>query len=229
MKRHRNGESTGSAQPLCAAGRRTAHAHLSVWPVGLALALGALLLAGCSVGASTSGTGGSTATTTPGASATSGAATPTPGSSTLADAPQSCPSAATLTVIDASVGSGIGTMPVWALGVSGATATLHLGASATRTAHGWQGAMKWVVQAHAQGPIVVQGQLMQGGYPPIWFQSGAQQATTEMAIDQSHPGPGSTSAFAQFPTTIWVPQAGCYQIVVNWHGGNWSAVVGIGR
>ncbi|HUY79276.1 MAG TPA: hypothetical protein VMV29_21080 [Ktedonobacterales bacterium] len=178
----------------------------------------ALVAAGCG---GTPPSVGAIATTAPG--------TQTSGGGVLGAAPLSCPSAASLSLINASLGSGIGSPPVWGVGLSGSSATLHLGANAVKTANGWQGAIKWVATANAHGPIVIQGQLMEGDYPPVWFQSGTQQATTEIILDQAHPGPGSTSAFSQFPTTIWVPQAGCYQITVNWYTGSWSAVVGIGR
>jgi len=134
-----------------------------------------------------------------------------------------------LTQIDPSVGKGIGHTPVWGLGLDGPKATLRLGATAAHTANGWQGTITWVVQAHAAGPIVMQGQLISDTYPPIWFQTPTQQASTEFVLNLSHPGPGSTSAFGRYPTTISVPQAGCYQITMQWYAGSWTSYVAIGQ
>jgi len=108
-------------------------------------------------------------------------------------------------------------------------ATLHLGANAAHTANGWQGAITWVVKAHAPGPIVAQGQLMQGDYPPVWFQQGTHEPTTEVNFDLTQPGAGSSTEYNRFPMLVSFPQAGCYQITVNWYTGSWSEVMSVGR
>jgi len=191
----------------------------------------ALVVVGCApsvangAGATTGATG---VTATPGAS--SATASPS-GIGALGAAPQSCPSGSKTTLIASSLGSGLGSSPVWGTGpdVSGPQATIHLGATATHTAIGWQGTVVWVVKAHAEGPVVLQGMLLTGDQPPIWYQAAPQQATTEIVLDLAHPGSGSTSAFARYPTSVFVPQAGCYQMSANWYTGSWSAVVSIGR
>lgn len=251
MKAQKRTETSLSAATIRGASRRmgsrqSGHLYRDRWPerhVGLALLLGALIMvAGCGQGAPSAGyaptspsaaTTSATATASAGSSATATAVTvatttATPGGVTLGAAPPNCASASTLTFIDSSIGSGVGVSPIWGVGVSGPQATLHLGSNAKLTANGWQSQLTFVAKVHAPGPLVLQGQLIQGNYPPVWFQYGTQQATTEIGLDLTHPGPGSTSAFEKYPTTIWVPQAGCYQIIANWPTGSWSAVIGIG-
>ncbi len=254
MKAQKRTETSLSAASIRGASRRmrsgqSGHLYRDRWPerrIGLALLLGALIVvAGCNQGAPSAGyaptapsaaTTSATATASAGSSATAtvtavtvATATATAGGVTLGAAPQNCASAATLTFIDSSIGSGVGESPIWGVGVSGPPATLRLGANAKLAANGWQGQLTIVAKVHAPGPLVLQGQLIQGNYPPVWFQYGTQQATTEIGLNLTQPGPGSTSAYEKYPTTIWVPQAGCYQIIADWPTGSWSAVIGIGR
>ncbi len=49
-------------------------------------------------------------------------------------------------------------------------------------------------------------------------------------LDPTDPGvPPSTNGYKEFPSYVYVPQAGCYELEADWGSGRWRLVFGLGR
>jgi hypothetical protein len=120
-------------------------------------------------------------------------------------------------------GSGVGGYPVWVLGMGGPYATLYFfnGSNNTRTSHGWADKKLWVVKRTYHGAVRLHGGSLRDS-TPLWFQIGGNPPTTEPVLDLSGPETrGDKTGWADFPSYLFIPSAGCYFLEAEWEGGRW--------
>jgi hypothetical protein len=49
-------------------------------------------------------------------------------------------------------------------------------------------------------------------------------------LDPASPGvPPTSDGYKDFPSYLYVPQAGCYMVEAKWTDGHWRLVFGLGR
>lgn len=129
-------------------------------------------------------------------------------------------------------GPGIGSSPVWAIGIGGQHATLHLGADGggEYTSAGWVWKVLWVVSARFPQTITLQGKALHGNMP-LLFQLGDNYLTAMPVLDPRHPGTitGQDAGWSEFPSYLYVPAAGCYVLEAHWKGGGWMIPFAAGR
>jgi len=162
--------------------------------------------------------------------------TPTPLVASAADVgpvPQNCPPGPTPKNVDPSeFGPGVGGSPVWAIGFAGPHATIHLkGASEdpSLVQYGWEYKILWSVGPNYTHPVVLGGGSLSGG-TPLRFQIGDQTPTAAPVLDPRYPGTntGSDVGWAEFPSYLLIPKAGCYYLEASWPGGSWRITFAAG-
>jgi hypothetical protein len=168
------------------------------------------------------------------------ATTPTPGQ--LGPPPRTCPPAPRSVVPRPvgpwSEGGVLGRSPAWAVGFGvfgrSGRAVLAVDPAAPRGQHGYQVKVLWVVAPGYKQPVQLHGYDRATG-SPLWFQVGTE--STAPILDPAHPGAtdsGNPQAadpqnrYANFPSYLLIPVAGCYTLVVTWPGGSWTATFAAG-
>ena len=155
--------------------------------------------------------------------------TPTPlvaSAANVGPVPQNCSPGPTPKNVDPSqFGPGVGGSPVWAIGFDGPHATVHLNGwseDPSLVQYGWNYKILWSVGPNYTHPVVLRGGLLSGG-TPLWFQNGDQTPTTAPMLDPRYPGTltGSDVGWAEFPSYLLIPKAGCYYLEAQWPGGSW--------
>jgi len=147
--------------------------------------------------------------------------------------PQNCPPGPTPKNVDPSVfGAGVGGSPVWAIGFDGPHATAHLNGwseDLSLVQYGWNYKILWSVGRDYTHPVVLRGGLLSGG-TPLWFRIGARTPTMTPVLDPQHPGTstGSDVGWAEFPSYLLIPKAGCYYLEAQWPGGSWRITFAAG-
>jgi len=147
----------------------------------------------------------------------------------LGPVPHTCPAGPPAIAVDASFGSIIGARPV---GVSGFAAgpTLNVGVS-THDLHGWARKVLWVTWPRYTGVVTLSGYDLHRG-TPLWFQISDGPVSRTPHLNPRHPvvpGTGPTgTGFAQFPSYLYIPVAGCYVLRVHWPGGSWQRTFAAG-
>jgi hypothetical protein len=201
----------------------------------LTLVLLLLFLAGCSQGTPAQQTM-ATKTTTPQPVATQPYLLPTliPSQAAphLGSVPTNCPLGPRQVSPDPQqFGPGVGSYPVWAIGIGGQHATIHLGVDGGQyTSAGWQWKVLWAVKASFPQTITLQGKALHGN-TPLLFQLGDNNLTSMPLLDPRHPGTptGQDAGWSEFPSYLYVPAAGCYVLEAHWQGGGWSIPFAAGR
>jgi hypothetical protein len=210
-------------------------------PIGVVATL-ILVLAGCTA----------TVTSTPAHHATQQTSPvtpqvqPTPVTGLLGLAPTSCPSGSShLSTMKttADFGGGFsgqtifqGTSPVWETGLGLLPGgTLHLNANGPTP---WPSTkIMWVVGPDYMQPVTLQGRDLLSGVP-VWFDlhangSAPGSPTTLATLDPANPNRGSTQNTAGhwniWGILLFFTQAGCYDVESSWAGGQWQAVIAVGR
>jgi len=145
---------------------------------------------------------------------------------TVGPVPRTCPPGPTLNNVNPSLfGPGVGGSPVWAVGFDGPHATAHLQGIAQNPGtvwYGWDYKILWSVGPNYTHPVVLRGGSLNDG-TPLWFQIGDQSLTTAPVLDPVHPGTitGSDAGWAEFPSYLLIPKAGCFYLEAHWPGGSW--------
>jgi hypothetical protein len=208
----------------------------------IVIAAGIVVVAGCTT----------TVTSTPAHSATqqtspvSPQVQPTPVTGLLGAAPTSCPSSSShlhsmTTTADFGGGFSAGVVfqgisPVWELGFGRLPGdTLHLNTNGPTP---WPSTkIMWVVGPNFMNPVTLQGRDLLSGVP-VWFDlhangSSPGSPTTLATLDPSNPNRGSTQNSAGhwniWGILLFFTQSGCYDVESSWAGGQWQAVIPVGR
>lgn len=119
---------------------------------------------------------------------------------------------------------GIGGEPVYAVGLmNSATVSLE---NDSAVAQGWPAKELWVINPRHRGPIALSGHNLVTG-APVWFSfSGGSVLPTS-----THPklnGYDGGVDWAQFPSYVVFPQAGCYTVSAKWSTGSWQVTEAVG-
>lgn len=166
----------------------------------------------------------------PGASGAANLATPVPGSvggcaaTPLVTVPGAAPYFADLA---------LGRDPVWLIGGGPVLAPAdgdHTGAAAGvrfsgDARYGWFQKRLWVIGSGATAPVTIRGHRGGDGLP-MWFGVDDRGTTTEVVLDPAHPAiPVQHGAWREYPSYVFFPATGCYEIEASWTGGSWTATV----
>jgi len=147
----------------------------------------------------------------------------------LGPVPRTCPAGPPPHNVDATFAPVIGARPVGVAGfISGPT--LHVGAS-IHDLHGWARKVLWATWPRYTQAVTLSGRQLYRG-TPLWFQISDEAASRTPRLDPRHPvvpGSGPTgTGFAQFPSYLFIPVAGCYVLQARWPGGSWQRVFAAG-
>jgi hypothetical protein len=126
-----------------------------------------------------------------------------------------------------------GRSPVWA----GFYATFdpagqryRLERDAPRTEHGWRVKVLWVVGPELGEPARLRGREAESGVALSFdVEDQGVGPTKSGTLDPSQPGVPPTGDYKEFPSYLYIPQAGCYVLEVEWPEGRWRLVIGLGR
>jgi hypothetical protein len=118
------------------------------------------------------------------------------------------------------VGPAVGESPLWAVGPVGPHATLGLG---QRKKWGWGQKVLLMIEPEHEGALTVSGTNADDGRP-IWFKTSGRfilGPTTELVLDPQNPGiPVQHGQWKEWPSTFYIPKAGCYLLEARWNGGS---------
>ncbi|MGH2557649.1 MAG: hypothetical protein ACRDJH_01185 [Thermomicrobiales bacterium] len=131
---------------------------------------------------------------------------------------------------------GLGTAPVWLVGWGNPPEALrerypgedirYVGPDfAGPRPHGWFKKALWVHDGGSSDPVTLRGSRVGDG-TPLWFQPGQDEPTTELVLDPQHPGiPVQHGAFREWPSYLFFPATGCYELVAEWADGSWRVTI----
>lgn len=86
----------------------------------------------------------------------------------------------------------------------------------------------WVTAPSYTGTVSLKGANIADG-TPLWFDLN-NGATTNPTLDTRHPGAVTLpSGWNHWPSYLYIPKAGCYQIEATWPGGSWEITIGAGK
>lgn len=95
--------------------------------------------------------------------------------------------------------------------------------------HGWYVKVLWVVAPDGHQPVTLCGSALSGG-TPLWFQIGDQAPSTAPVLNtQVPPAPSQPAGWANSPSYLFIPRAGCYVLEASWSGGMWRLAFAAGR
>ena len=137
---------------------------------------------------------------------------------------QACPAPShTIDIAPQYFGRGVGESPVWA--ITGGSelvwsmADIRVGA---HTEHGYQHKVLWVIEKAYRGIVSLRGGNLENG-ELLWFQIEGEEPTTNPVLDPAKPSAYSNPDYADFPSNLLVPGAGCYFLEADWVEGTWRA------
>ena len=123
----------------------------------------------------------------------------------------------------------LGADPVWFgpyLAIDRRRALLRIPDDAPRTEHGWRVKFLWIVRKQAPGPITLAG--VDGRGRPLLFEPEDQALSDQGRLDPAGADPVA-SGFVEFPSYVYFPGAGCFELAARWPGGGWRLRFGAGR
>jgi hypothetical protein len=124
-----------------------------------------------------------------------------------------------------SFGSGIGGSGVWALSFGGSEATAHIG-NARRTSHGWTLKVLFIAMKTLPLDVHVVGRSISQG-SSLWFESVTGRTAPKLTLGLHTIPP--TKGWRQYPSHVFIPAAGCYELKASWPTGSWTAVFSAGK
>lgn len=142
--------------------------------------------------------------------------------------PTSCPPGPAPKVVSPDYGPAVGQAPAWAVAFSPGThgPVLLVQGLTTLGQHGFYEKVLWLIQPGYSHLVHLSGSDGSSG-SALWFQIGDSAPTTNGVLDPASPGAYSVNpaepnqAFINFPSYLFVPQAGCYFLEATWPGGHW--------
>jgi hypothetical protein len=100
---------------------------------------------------------------------------------------------------------------------------------APRTHFGWRIKVLWVMQAHNQAPVTIEGQNVRTG-AALWFEPSNAEAGPAAMLNPAQPGaPSENPGWLNFPSYLYFPGAGCFTLATRSAAGGWQMVFGFGR
>jgi hypothetical protein len=155
----------------------------------------------------------------------------TPPSGTLEPVPGSCPVApgigtAVLGEMTYYAGPAFGTSPIWMLGL-GSDATRHVVHFVESypplpyTSNGWRWRILLVSAPGYTKSLTLYGDETSGGKDAALYMDVGSGLAAKLSLNASQPIMRGV-AWAEWPIYVYLPRAGCYQLVAQWQGGSWS-------
>jgi hypothetical protein len=102
---------------------------------------------------------------------------------------------------------------------------------APRTRYGWRVKVLWVIGPKLERPAHIAGRELATG-AALWFEIGEEDREPAPfgTLDPAKPGvPPMSGGYKEFPSYLYVPQAGCYALEAEWPAARWRLVFGLGR
>ena len=103
---------------------------------------------------------------------------------------------------------------------------LRLPPDTPHTVHGWRIKVLWLAPADYPEQITVRSLRLDEGEPAL-IEVGT-VPRDRVIFDPANPGAYSNPKTADFPSSVYFPEAGCYAFEVDWPGGSWRAVLAVG-
>lgn len=126
----------------------------------------------------------------------------------------------------------VGSFPVLVSGFMGPHASLPIRPqdNVLQPPYGWAHKALWAVSVHLKGKVVIHGHGLQGGPALHFSDEDTPNPVTTFVLDPRHPTTYNTGSnvWAYFPSDLWVPQAGCFELDARWPGGQWKGIFGSG-
>jgi hypothetical protein len=100
---------------------------------------------------------------------------------------------------------------------------------APRTRRGFRVKVLWIMDPHQRNPIRIEGTNIRTG-GSVWFKaedSGPPGSSARLDPDEQ----GviiQSDGWREFPSYLYFPGAGCYELVARWSKGSWRLVFGLG-
>jgi len=159
---------------------------------------------------------------------------PIPGISSLSGVPPYCvPGSVPQDFAPDYFGPGVGDSPVWVSGFAGPHATVHIQDTTWGyTQYGWSVPIFVVLELGYTGLVRLQGRNLGTGLP-IQFRvtyktDPSQRPATSVVLDPKHPS-DQEEQWKEWVTIVYIPAAGCYDLVASWAGGQWRVLFAAGR
>jgi hypothetical protein len=152
----------------------------------------------------------------------------------LAQAPTTCTGPKPRLVAFGDYGNLAGSSPIWAgfyASFDPAGQRYRIERDAPRTRYGWRVKVLWVVGPKLERPARIAGRELATG-AALWFEIGEEDRKPAALgkLDPASPGvPPTSDGYKEFPSYLYVPRAGCYELEAEWAGGRWRLVFGLGR
>jgi hypothetical protein len=162
-----------------------------------------------------------------GTAATSSSATDAPA---LEAPPESCEASAPESKPPGFPAPVYGRAPVW-MGLYGDTRSgaLLLPPDTPYTEHGWRIKVLWLLTARQKNEVTVRAQRIDRGPSALIEVAGSGGPRDEVVLDPANPPAYSNPRTADFPSSVYFSDAGCYAFEASWPGGRWRAIVPVGR
>jgi hypothetical protein len=151
-------------------------------------------------------------------------------SATLRAAPQSCAGASIPFGRAGPFGELVGRAPAWAgFYASRHGRTAFSAPDAPRTRYGWRIKVLWILRAAEAVPAIISGANSATG-EALWLQPTGRKPSTEARLDPAQPGaPSEDPGWLNYPSYLFFPRAGCYELSVRSSAGGWNMSFGFGR
>jgi hypothetical protein len=89
-----------------------------------------------------------------------------------------------------------------------------------------------LIEPGHEGPVTLRGVSTDDG-SPVWFKIAGQYIlgpTPELVLDPQNPGiPVQHGQWKEWPSTFYIPRAGCYILEARWDGGSWRLAFAAGK
>jgi hypothetical protein len=152
----------------------------------------------------------------------------------LARAPAACRGPAPRLTAFGDYGNLAGTAPVWAgfyASFDPRRQRYRLEPGAPRTEYGWRIKVLWVVAPELARPARIVGRGLANDVD-LWFDIDDDERPPGpvATLDPTTPGVAPTpDGYKEFPSYLYVPEAGCYELRARWAGSSWRLVFGLGQ
>ncbi len=150
----------------------------------------------------------------------------------LGELPSDCPPAPLAMNVNPDVGVAVGGYPLWVTMISYSAALKFYGKD-QYTSDGWPAKVIWSVQTEYQGELTVHGANLKDG-TPLKFDpfpnSASGSVSTTLKIDTRALNVSPTYLhWVSLPGAIYVSEAGCYALEMDWPGGSWRITFPAGQ
>jgi hypothetical protein len=132
--------------------------------------------------------------------------------------------------VDPRYGRLVGDSPVWG-GVYAefdANTRAYRALDAPRAEYGWRIKVLWLIEPEHGEIIDVRGVNTSTG-ESLWFAAVGEDPLTPLVLDPAQGAPSESGGWKEFPSYLYFPRAGCYELGATWSGGAWQLGFGLGR